>query len=102
METRAKGSSLSVTGTNEQNLIPISDEQAKAAAALSKFGQTVVEEGGQLTRYIGRVLGTIPEDAVGLVIGDPLGFVRAAIAQQGWSTFYITSYGRELMRVCSG
>ena len=41
----------------------------------------MVTEGGQLARYVGRVLGTAPHDTVGLVIGDPHHFVRTAIAQ---------------------
>jgi hypothetical protein len=65
------------------SVIPITDEQAKALAKLADFGTTVVEETGQLARYMGRVLGTAPEDAVGLVIGDPLRFVqRRAKGQQ--------------------
>jgi hypothetical protein len=60
--------------------IPVTDEQAKAVQKLADFGTTVVEETGRLARYVGRVLGTAPEDAVGLVIGDPLRFVRTAIA----------------------
>jgi len=60
--------------------IPVTDEQAKAVQKLADFGTTVVEEAGQLARYAGRVLGTAPEDAVGLVIGDPLRFVRTATA----------------------
>jgi Abortive infection alpha len=60
--------------------VPITDEQAKAVQKLADFGTTVVEEGGQLARYVGRVLGTAPHDAVGIVLGDPLHFVRTAIA----------------------
>jgi hypothetical protein len=60
--------------------IPVTDEQAKTVQKLTDFGITVVGETGQLARYVGRVLGTTPEDAVGLVIGDPLHFVRTAIA----------------------
>jgi hypothetical protein len=60
--------------------IPVTDEQAKAVQKLADFGTTVVEETGQLARYMGRVLGTAPEDVVGLVIGDPLHLVRTAIA----------------------
>jgi Abortive infection alpha len=48
---------------------------------LAEFGTTVVAEGGQLARYMGRVLGTAPEDAVGLVLGTPLHFVRTVIAR---------------------
>ncbi len=60
----------------------ISGEEAKAVQKLSDFGTTVVTEVGQLARYIGRILGTVPENAVGVVIGDPLQFVRTAIAAQ--------------------
>jgi hypothetical protein len=62
------------------NLLSVTDEQAKAVKALAEFGTTVVEEGGQLTRYLGRVLGTVPHDTVGLVLGDPLRFVRTGLA----------------------
>ena len=62
--------------------IPLTDEQAKAVEKLADFGTTVVGETGQLARYMGRVLGTTPEDVVGLVIGDPLHFVRTAIASK--------------------
>jgi Abortive infection alpha len=60
--------------------ILITDEQAKAVGKLADFGTTVVQETGQLARYVGKVLGTAPEDAVGIVLGDPLRFVRTAIA----------------------
>ena len=60
----------------------ISGEEAKAVQRLSHFGTTVVTEVGQLARYAGRILGTVPEDAVGVVLGDPLHFVRTAIAAQ--------------------
>jgi hypothetical protein len=59
---------------------PVTEEQAKAVQKLADFGTTVVGETGQLARYIGRVLGTAPEDAVGLVIGDPLHTIRTAAA----------------------
>ena len=58
----------------------VSQDEAKAVQKLSDFGTTVVTEAGQLARYAGRILGTVPEDAMGLVIGDPLHFVRTAIA----------------------
>jgi hypothetical protein len=60
----------------------LTDEQAKAVQSVSEFGTTVVNEGSNLARYMGRILGTVPEDAVGVVIGDPLRFVRTAIAAQ--------------------
>jgi hypothetical protein len=68
-------------------LIPASGELAKpvhdpSAFGPSAFGMTIVEAGHKLAGYLGRVLGTVPDDAVGLVIGDPLRFVRTAIASQ--------------------
>ena len=60
----------------------VSGEEAKAVQKLSEFGITVVTEASHLARYVGRILGTVPENAVGLVIGDPLQFVRTAIAAQ--------------------
>ncbi len=60
----------------------LTDEQAKAVQSASEFGTTVVKEGSNLARYAGRILGTVPEDAVGLVIGDPLHAVRTLIAGQ--------------------
>jgi Abortive infection alpha len=36
------------------------------------------------------------------VSAQNLHMLRCVQNSQGWSTFYITSYGRELMRVCSG
>jgi hypothetical protein len=62
------------------SLIPVTDEQAKAIQAVAGFGTTVVRESGQLARYFARILGTIPEDAAGLVIGDPLSAVRTLTA----------------------
>ena len=63
-------------------LIPASNEQAKPVQDLSAFGMTIVEAGHQLAGYVGRVLGTVPEDTVGLVFGDSLRFVRAMVASQ--------------------
>jgi hypothetical protein len=62
--------------------IGVTDEQAKAVQSIATFGTTVVTESSKLVQYMGRVLGTIPHDAVGLIIGDPLGVVRTAIAAQ--------------------
>jgi hypothetical protein len=59
-----------------QCLIPVTDSQADAIKAVAELGKTAVEEVGQLARYIGRVLGTVPQDVVGIVIGEPLHFVR--------------------------
>lgn len=60
----------------------LTDEQARAVQSVAEFGTTALKEGGDLTRYAGRILGTAPHDAVGLLIGDPLRFVRTAIASQ--------------------
>ena len=78
-ETGSKGQLMSVLGADN---IGVTDEQAKAIQSVATFGTTVVTESGALVQYLGRVLGTIPHDAVGLVLGDPLGFVRTAIAAQ--------------------
>lgn len=67
---------------SQANITGIPEAHAKAVKAVAEFGTTVVTEAGNLSRFVGRILGTIPEDAVGLVIGDPLHFVRAAIAQK--------------------
>ena len=48
----------------------------------SAVGMTIVEAGHKLAGYVGRVVGTVPDDTVGLVIGDPLRFVHTAIASQ--------------------
>jgi hypothetical protein len=64
------------------NLTPAGDEWARPVRDLSAFGMTIVEAGHKLAGYVGRVLGTVPDDAAGLVIGDPLRFVRTVIASQ--------------------
>jgi hypothetical protein len=64
------------------NRLPARQERAKPVQDLSAFGMTIVEAGHKLASYVGRVLGTVPEDAAGLVIGDPLRFVRTVIASQ--------------------
>lgn len=75
-------SSRAEMGMDEQSLIPVTDSQADAIKASAEFGRTAVEEVGRLARYIGRVLGTVPHDVVGIVIGEPLHFVRTKIAQK--------------------
>src|SRR3979411_563851 len=67
-------------GTSGPKLLGVTGEQANAVQALAALGTTVVTETGNLARYVGRVLGTVPEDVVGVVIGDPLHFVRTVIA----------------------
>lgn len=64
----------------EANLTGIPTLHAEAVKALATFGTTVVTEAGNLARCIGRIVGTVPEDAVGLVIGDPLHAIRAVTA----------------------
>ena len=59
---------------------PITDATAKAVAALATFGTTVVTESSNLARYVGTILGTVPHDAVGIVLGEPLHAVRTLIA----------------------
>jgi hypothetical protein len=80
-ETGSKGAlaHMSVLGIGN---IGVTDEQAKAIQSVATFGTTVVTESSKLVQYLGRVLGTVPHDTVGLVLGDPLGFVRTAIAAQ--------------------
>ena len=58
----------------------MTDEQAKALAAGSQFGATVVTEIGNLARYAGWILGTTPADIVGLAIGTSLRAVHILIA----------------------
>jgi hypothetical protein len=64
------------------DLIPVTDEQSKAVQRMADFGSVVVHAGEKIAEYVGRILGTAPEDAVGLVIGDPLRFIRTVIAGQ--------------------
>jgi len=66
----------------------VTDEQAKAVSSLGTFGATAVTEAGNLARWIGRIIGTVPEDAIGLVIGDPLHAVRTLTA--GWYDSKVT------------
>ena len=61
-------------------MVLATDEEAKAVQNLAEFGTTAIVEAGQLARYVGRVLGTIPEDLVGIVLGEPLRYVRTVIA----------------------
>src|SRR5271166_2140184 len=67
---------------SSNNLTGIPETHARAVEAVATFGTTVVREGADLARYVGRVLGTVPEDAVGLVLGHPLHFVRTVVAAQ--------------------
>lgn len=58
------------------DLIPISDEQAKAIQEAAKFGGISVEAISELCRWGGKVLGTIPQDFLAFVMGDRLRFRR--------------------------
>src|SRR4051812_15223072 len=69
------------TGSRALAAAIISDEQAKAISSVINFGTTVVTESSNLARYIGRIVGTVPEDVVGLFLGDPLHAVRTLAAE---------------------
>lgn len=62
--------------------LPVTDAQAEAVKSVAEFGTTIVTEGSALATYVGRVLGTVPEDVVGIVLGDPLRTVRTVLAAQ--------------------
>ncbi len=49
---------------------------AKAVEESAKTGRALVEAGSGLARFVGKVLGTVPEDAVGLLGGDYLHDLR--------------------------
>lgn len=63
-------------------VLPVRERPARSNPRDTALGMTVIEAGETLAHYVGRVLGTGPEDAVGLVIGDPFRYVRTAIALQ--------------------
>lgn len=49
---------------------------AKAVEESAKTGRVMVEAGSDLAKFMGRALGTVPEDAVGLAFGDYLKELR--------------------------
>jgi hypothetical protein len=49
--------------SDDTDITGVSDEKAKALKALAGFSTTVVTELGGLARYMGRILGTVPDDA---------------------------------------
>ena len=51
-------------------------EIAKAVQETAKAVPAVIEAGSDLAKWFGGVLGTVPEDVVGLVIGDLLHELR--------------------------
>jgi hypothetical protein len=57
-------------------LIPVTDEQAKALQEGSKLAGQVVETVRDAGVYLARMLGTVPEDLVGLTFGDALHIKR--------------------------
>jgi hypothetical protein len=62
------------------NITLFTEPHAKALEKLSEFGTTAINSATELSHYAGRILGTAPEDVVGLLIGDPLRAVRTVIA----------------------
>ena len=67
---------------DEPNLTGVPKAFPVAATALATLGTTAVTEVGNLAGYKGRIVGTVPDDAVGFLLGDPLHAVRALAA--GW------------------
>ncbi len=49
---------------------------AKAVEETTKTGRAVVEAGSDIARFVGKALGTVPQDAVGLLGGDYLHELR--------------------------
>jgi Abortive infection alpha len=54
------------------NLVPISDEQAKALQEAFKLGGQGLETARAVGGFLSKVLGTAPEDLIGLLFGDAL------------------------------
>ncbi len=46
-------------------------ETAKAVQEVAKTGRALIEPGTDLAKYVSRVLGTVPEDVVGFLVGGP-------------------------------
>lgn len=59
------------------DLIPLTDEQAKAIQEVAKFGSEAAGLVRGLGGYLRQIFGTVPEDMIGLLIGDSLRFKRA-------------------------
>ncbi len=49
---------------------------AKAVEETAKTGRALVEAGSDLASFVGKALGTVPEDTVGLLVGDYLHDLR--------------------------
>jgi hypothetical protein len=54
----------------EELIRPIDADTAKAIEEISKLGPKVVGAGTDLGAYAGQVIGRVPHDLVGLLIGD--------------------------------
>jgi hypothetical protein len=74
-------------------LIPITDEQAKAIQESAKLGQEALGVLKSLGGYLREILGTVPEDFVGLIGGDWLRLRRAENMAE------IAAKARERLRV---
>ncbi|MEE9209534.1 MAG: Abi-alpha family protein [Kiloniellales bacterium] len=52
------------------------EESGKAVQEVAKTGRALIEPGTELANYVARMLGTVPEDVIGFLIGDPLHELR--------------------------
>jgi len=57
--------------------VPVTDEQARAFQEGAKVVGQSIDAAKSLVGWIGKILGTIPEDLVGLALGDALHIKRA-------------------------
>jgi hypothetical protein len=64
------------------DLIPISDEQAKAMQEMAKLASKIVDASSGIGRYVDRVLGHVPDNLVGYFGGDYLAEVRTRNAER--------------------
>jgi hypothetical protein len=64
------------------SIVPFDDEQSKAIGEVAKLGTSAVEAARDVGGYAVRVLGHLPEDLVGLVIGDRIASARWENAQR--------------------
>ena len=62
---------------SDDNLIPISDEQAK-------LGQEAIGAARDLGGYLAKILGDLPQDLVGLLAGDRVKAARAERLERLW------------------
>lgn len=59
------------------DIVPVTDEQAKAIAEAFKFGSQSLETARKFGGFLAKALGTVPEDLVGLLGGDWIRYRRA-------------------------